>query len=122
MVDFSSIFTFFSNKWTLFLPIIPIYWPIIQFLKNKNREEKHKRFENYHKLIDDLFRDPLILEKQIAILYELRKFNDYHPITLRILKGLLSGAWENAHINLKTEAQMTINFIKSNWVKRNLNF
>jgi len=56
-------------------------------------EAKRVRFETYHSLIKQLVErenpdQPMRLDRQIAVIYELRNFKDYFPVTLRILTGL----------------------------------
>ena len=63
---------------------IAIIQPIIGFSKAHKRLNKDKRFETYHKLIDE-FAEGNKLDRQIAIVFELRRFPEYYPVTKRIL-------------------------------------
>lgn len=77
----------------IFLGAIPTIWAIIQYILNKRAEEKRLQFETFHKLIKQLVEredpnQPMRLDRQIAIIFELRDFKHYFPVTLRILKGL----------------------------------
>lgn len=52
-----------------------------------------KEFEVFHKLVKELVEPPsegqgLYVDRQAAIIFELRKFKRYHPYTLRMLRGL----------------------------------
>lgn len=65
--------------------------PFFQYIHQKRLEQKDKRFQSYHKLLDDLLgtnNPSLRLDRQVAIIFELFNFKDYHLVTLRILKGL----------------------------------
>lgn len=71
----------------------PVIWGIVQFILVRRAEEKKIRFETYHSLIKQLVErenpdQPLRLDRQTAVVYELRDFKHYFPVTLRILKGL----------------------------------
>ncbi|RZK33112.1 MAG: hypothetical protein EOO61_15880 [Hymenobacter sp.] len=57
------------------------------------REAKNREFENFHKLIRELVEPPtpdgsLYVDRQCAILFELRFFPRYYPIIRRTLAGL----------------------------------
>jgi len=52
-----------------------------------------KEFEVYHKLVKELVEPPsenavLYVDRQTAIIYEMRNFKRYYPFTLQILEGL----------------------------------
>jgi hypothetical protein len=71
----------------------PVIWGIVQFILVRRAEEKKIRFETYHSLIKQLVErenpdQPMKLDRQTAVVYELRDFKHYFPVTLRILKGL----------------------------------
>ena len=65
-------------------------WPIIKFREYL----KDKRFNNYHLLIKDLVDEQdrpdryIKIDRQIAIIYELRNYPSYYPVSQRILTGL----------------------------------
>jgi hypothetical protein len=72
---------------------IPALWIAIQFILNRRSEAKRQQFETYHLLIQRLVEreqagQPLKLDRQIAVIFELRSLTHYHPVTLRIFKGL----------------------------------
>lgn len=69
------------------LALIASVFPIYQYFINKRLEQKDIRFKTYHRLIDELIGEQM-LDRQIAIVFELFNFKDYHPVTLRILEGL----------------------------------
>ena len=75
------------------LVLIPLTWAIFSYLSVKKQELKERRFQVYHKLIQNLVERedpelPMKLDRQIAIIFELRNFKEYFPVTLRILNGL----------------------------------
>lgn len=99
--------------------------PIYKFLQDKRKEERNKRFENYHKLIDDLVGGcgslPM-LDRQIAIIYEFRHFKEYYPVTLRILRGLKETWSTTTNIRILNEISLTEQYIESNWFCRKIYF
>lgn len=67
--------------------------PVIQALVSFKHERQDKRFEQYHKLLDELVKGEngiTYVDKQIAVIYELRRFKHYWPITTKILHELNS--------------------------------
>jgi hypothetical protein len=79
--------------------LIPIAWAAIQYIIIKKAEDRRVRFTTFHNLIKLLVErenpnEPMRLDRQIAIIYELRDFKHYFPVTLRILKGLKSD-WDS---------------------------
>ena len=72
---------------------IAFVWTVIQFLSVRSREAKTREFENFHRLIKDLVEPPtpdgsLYVDRQCAILFELRFFPRYFPVIKRTLLGL----------------------------------
>jgi len=115
---------FLIDNWANLVGILLAYFalllPIFKYLQEKRLEEKDKRFLNYHRLIDELAggsgKDPM-LDRQIAIVFELRNFKEYHPVTLRILTGLKQ-TWfnpedPNKNKRLLEEISLTEKHIKS---------
>ena len=102
--------------------VVPVAWSIWAYLRLKRREIREHRFETYHKLIQQLVERedpnlPMRLDRQIAVVYELRNFKEYFPVTLRILKGLRED-WqdygpESKRNRLLQEIDESIKFIES---------
>ena len=120
---------YFSANWDKILGLSIAYFslviPIFKFLQDKRKEERNKRFENYHKLIDELAGGQsgkqVMLDRQIAIIFELRNFRDYYPVSLRILIGLKT-TWKNADQKLLNEIILTEKYINTSWFKRKMYF
>ncbi|MCF8510149.1 MAG: hypothetical protein K9G43_01765 [Rhodobacteraceae bacterium] len=84
----------------LLLAIVTLLGSAIQYFSIKRAEEKKRRFETYHDLIRQLVeRDepnrPKMLDRQLAVAFELRNFLEYSEPSLRILKGLRA-SWEDS--------------------------
>jgi hypothetical protein len=70
---------------------ITFIWPVYQFFSNKRREAEHRQFEVFHRLIKELVEppgpnQPLYIDRQAAIIFELRFFPRYSEFTLRTLR------------------------------------
>jgi hypothetical protein len=68
-------------------------WSAIQFILVRGREQRSQEFEAYHRLIKELVQpDPASqvawIDRQVAVVFELRHFKRYYPVTGRILNNL----------------------------------
>jgi hypothetical protein len=75
---------------------IPVVWSVLQYLSQKRHDLKNERFEIYHRLIKQLVEredkeKPMMLDRQLAVVFELRRFTEYYESSLRILMGLQKG-------------------------------
>jgi len=93
-------------------------WTIYSYFDTRKRDQDLKEFEIYHKLIKELVqpgdKDTLFIDRQTAIIYELRNFKRYYPFSLRTLNGLRD-KWEKVdgqYPRLLEELSLTINFLK----------
>tara|TARA_R110002012_G_scaffold291131_1_gene485429 strand:+ start:1384 stop:1743 length:360 start_codon:yes stop_codon:yes gene_type:complete len=85
------------------------------------RKQNHfwKEFETYHKLIKELVEptvpnSPMYMDRQAAVVFELRFFKRYYPHSLRMLEGLRM-AWNkppSQYPRLINEIDLTIEHIK----------
>ena len=72
---------------------IAFAWSVIQFILVRGREQRLQEFEAYHRLIKELVQpDPTSqapwIDRQVAVVFELRHFKRYYPVTGRILNHL----------------------------------
>jgi len=103
----------------IILAVIPAIWSFIRYLNLKNRQLQFERFKIYHQLIKDLVQPEtdgksMMLDRQIAIVFELRNFPEYYELTLRTLQGL-ERQWDTGHPLIKRllyEMALTIKYIK----------
>ncbi len=101
--------------------VLPLAWSAWAYLSLKRRELREHRFQTYHKLIQQLVERedpnlPMKLDRQIAVVFELRNFKEYFPVTPRILKGLRED-WqdhgpESKRNRLLQEIEESIKFIE----------
>lgn len=108
----------YSSVVTIILTIVAGFWAVLKFREYL----KDKRFKTYHELIDELVneqRQPdraIKLDRQIAIIFELRNFPGYYPVTKRILADL-KDLWGEQPRAIK-EIELTLDFISRNWLAR----
>jgi len=96
-------------------------WSVYGYLDSKKREQNLKEFENYHKLIKELVqpedneKPTMYVDRQTAIIYELRHFKRYYPFSYRTLLGL-KDKWEkvpNQFPRLMDECNRTIEYLEN---------
>lgn len=98
-----------------------------KYTQTRRVEQEQLRFENYHRLIGELVGGVrenmnMKLDSQIAIVYELRNFFQYTPVTIRILTALYQ-EWLPVEKNkrLLEEINLTLEFLihsRRSWVKK----
>ncbi|WP_313456342.1 hypothetical protein [Pseudomonas sp.] len=108
--------------------LVVAFCALYHYVSVKNAEERSKQYDRYHKLLEDLNISPRgddpFVDRQVAVIYELRRFPEYYPVSLRILNASLS-RWkqykQNSAINEFTggrvntvfdEAMLTIRYIE----------
>lgn len=67
---------------------------LYHYISIKRSEERGRRFSSYHELVEALNGDgkggaPYI-DRQITVVYEMRNFPEYYPVTLRLLKRAIT--------------------------------
>ncbi len=103
------------------LVLLPILWSIFSYINVKKKEAKIYQFETYHGLIKQLVEpdepdEPKYIDRQVAVIFELRNFRKYYPATLRILQGLKENEAWSKYPRLNQELDLTIKFInKKSW-------
>lgn len=118
MKNIFDILNTYSGTVTIILTVFGGVWAIFKFREYL----KDKRFKTYHELIDELVnetRNPdrvIKLDRQIVIIFELKNFSSYFPVTKRILTDL-KDQWKNQPRAIK-EIDITLDFISKNWFAR----
>ncbi len=104
---------------------IAFAWSVVQFVFVRKRDEQHREFEIYHRLIKELVApDPeskaTWIDRQSTVVFELRRFNRYHELTLRTLLGLRE-KWvkdtEFTFPRLVEELDLTVEYIRRKSLK-----
>ena len=72
---------------------ITFVWSAIQFILVRRKEQQAHEFEAFHRLIKELVSPShdtqvIWIDRQMAVLFELRHFPRYYEVTIRILNGL----------------------------------
>lgn len=97
---------------------IAFSWSVVQFVWQRRRESQEREFDKYHELIKRLVSPDggeisMFMDRQIAVVFELRHFNRYYECTERILSALQQ-SWSNEeHFRLRQEIDLTLQYIKS---------
>lgn len=76
--------------------------PIRQYLNQRKLDERDKRFNNYHRLIKELVGPDgtVLMDRQIAVVFELRNYPEYYDVSKRILLGCRN-SWSNTNQSLE---------------------
>jgi|SRR5882724_2599020 len=102
-----------SENAALLAASLPIAWAAVQFVFIRRQESRKATFETYHRLIKELVERerpdaPMRVDRQVAIVFELRHFKRYRPVTLRILRGLRKEWEREGDPRVKEELDLTI--------------
>lgn len=113
------------NTVLLILPILSLVisflmflWTIYKYNDTKKREQDLKEFDNYHKLIKELVQpddsNSIYVDRQTAIIYELRHLKRYYDFSYRTLIGLREkwGKVPDQYPRLIEELDLSIEFLK----------
>jgi len=120
MKDVLSLLTENAAAISIIGAAIAFVWSIIQFILVRKRDEQHREFEIYHRLIKELVSpDPdskvIWIDRQTAVLFELRRFHRYHEHTLRTLHGLRAKWVSDPDFKfprLLEELELTVDYIR----------
>jgi hypothetical protein len=115
---------------SVFGAAIAFIWSAIQFIWLRRKEQEAHEFQTFHQLIKDLVSPDdetksMWLDRQVAVVFELRHFPRYYEVVNRILTGLRTN-WntDNAnqhHTRLIEEIDLTLDHIrrwKPNFLQR----
>ena len=107
----------YSGLVTAFSLVTAGLWAVLKF----REATKDKRFQTYHDLIDQMVNEQrnidraIKLDRQIAVIFELRNFSNYYPLTQRILTDLKI-TWKDPRI--VREIDLTLDFISRSWIEK----
>ncbi len=117
----SQLISFFLNHseltYTLVAAVLGIFWSLYKF----SEYLRDKRFDRYHSLIKELVDEQIEpdkvkkLHRQIAVVFELRNFPSYFPVSKRILQDL-KNSW--THPSIVVELDRSIDYMSSNFFVR----
>lgn len=113
----------YNGTIAIFVSLITGGLALYHYISIKKSEEAARRFTTYHKMIQDLNigedGEAQYIDRQMAIVYEMRNFPEYFPATLRLLNRSLP-RWRLSAVGsnplspnlLAEEAVLTIRYIK----------
>lgn len=118
-VEAKCIISVISTFFTILVGLCTFCWTAFKYFDTRKRDQDIKEFENYHKLIKELVqpedeKERMYVDRQTAILYELRNFKRYYPFSYRTLVSLRT-KWEkvpNQFPRLLEELNLAINFLE----------
>src|SRR5262245_60977795 len=95
-------------------------WSVVQFFLVRRRDSENRDFEAYHRLIKELVQPDadtaeIFMDRQAAVVFELRHFPKYYPISLRTLRHLRD-SWkrpDGARTRILEEIELTIQFLET---------
>jgi hypothetical protein len=107
----------------LAITVLTIAYSAYQYFSIKRAEERNRRFTTYHELIKNLVERenqqvPMKLDRQLAVVFELRNFPEYAEPTIRILEGVRA-EWatlygpENKNRRLIGKIESTLFYLRS---------
>lgn len=121
-MNFLIIFNFIKD-YTVAISLILLIptggWGVYKFHKHI----KDQRFRTYHDLLDQLVNEQrypdrkIKLDRQIAIIFELRNFPEYFEVTKRIFEGLKED-WSEGSPRAIKEIDLTLQYINGGLIKR----
>ncbi|MGE8466505.1 hypothetical protein D3C81_664140 [compost metagenome] len=110
---------------------------LYRFISIKRAEERARRFASYHELVEALNGNGAggapFIDRQIAVVYEMRNFPEYYPVTLRLLRrslerwrklkldstySLITYSSQESQNTLADEARLTIRYIERKQAER----
>jgi hypothetical protein len=122
MTEIQDVFNFLKSygpQLTLLGTMAAFVFGAFKFFHERRETHHWKQFEAFHKLVRELVEpvsqeQPLYLDRQCAVVYELRHFKRYYPYSLRMLKRLRE-KWCNTDTvgPLIAEMDLAIAFIQS---------
>ena len=90
--------------------------PIFRYLNQRKLEERDKRFVNFHGLIKDLVEPgkdgQVMLDRQIAVIYELRNYPKYFDLSKRMLSDLKVAWQKEDYPRIIKEIELTLEYIE----------
>lgn len=119
MNEVLALLTKYGTAFSAIGAAIAFVWSVLQFFSVRDREARAREFETFHRLIKELVEPPpegagLYIDRQCAVLFELRFFPRYFPFTLRTLMSLRS-KWQGSaaqHTRILEELDITFRFIE----------
>lgn len=90
---------------------------VARYIDRQTRQRERHEFAAYAALVRQLAQPdsgpPLpLVDQRMAVVFELRHYPRYYPLSLRILEGLRVTAWKHADARLIAEMDRTLAFLR----------
>jgi hypothetical protein len=100
----------------IFGAAIAFIWSVVRFMLVRQRDYEAREFKIYHRLIKELVcPDPeskaTWIDRQAAVIFELRRFKRYYEVTSRMLQGLKQNEAWSKNPRLMEEIDLTLSYI-----------
>jgi len=108
---------------TILISFVVALYKFVQYINIKIHESREKRFQHYHndlikKLVEpDSPGKDMKMDRQIAIIYELRNFPEYFSVSIRILQGWII-ADDKIPERMRNEAKLAVSYMKKGIIGR----
>jgi len=117
LADILSLLKAYLAELAILGAVATFIWSVWQFFAVRRQESRNRDFEVYHRLIKELVQPDkdigMYLDRQAAIVFELRQFKRYREVSGRILCGLKEHWAPNPkHKRLIDEIDLTIAFLE----------
>ena len=104
---------------TITIAIISIFWSAYSYISIKKAEEKQRRFETYHRLVKDLVerddpKEPMKLDRQLAVIFEMQNFPEYFSPSIKIVEGLRD-SWQGIYGPIEKNNRLISQMDESLW-------
>jgi hypothetical protein len=123
LTKFLAWFLAHTTALSVFGAAVAFIWSILQFLVQRRRESRERQFEMYHRLVKELVSPDSAtgatwIDRQAAVVFELRYFPRYYEFTERMLKGLREKWSKDPEFHwprLLEEIDITLAHIRKRW-------
>lgn len=113
-----QVWTNYAGIISAIVAVVLFGYPIWRWFAIKRQEASARQFDIYHKMIQELVEPApggtMRVQRQMAVIYELRNFRSYYPASYRITKSL-HHSWSagvNIFPDLLTELVLAQAFFK----------
>lgn len=116
MEAFFEIFKTYGTQAAAWSSAFAFFWGLGKYFLERGTTQRWKEFETYHRLVKELVEPEkkdgaTYVDRQAAVLFELRFYQRYYPLTKRMLNGLKQQEDWSKFPRLITEIDSTIDYI-----------
>jgi hypothetical protein len=102
---------------SIFGAAVAFIWSTTQQISQRRAEAREREFQAFHKLVKDLVEpEPeikiLYVDRQAAVIFELRHFPRYYEFTQRMLQALRREWKDETWLRVAQEIDLTLDYIR----------